>query len=95
MLMLILGLLFARKLVLWPYSSCVMCRDVWRRKPMMDSDDRVVDANWIYLARLMMRHCLSPTPSYFVSSNTIALDSSLTTYGVCRATPIGWGSVPN
>ena len=39
----------------------------------MEDDDRVVDTNWICLARLMMLHCLSPTPPYFVGRNTIAL----------------------
>ena len=56
-LMLMFGLLVARKLVLWPYSSCVVCRDVWRRKPTMEDDERVLEMNWICLVRLMMLHC--------------------------------------
>ena len=71
--MLMFGLLVARKLVLWSYSSCVVCKDVWRRKPAMEDDDIVLETNWIYPARLMMLHCLSPTPPYFVSRNTSAL----------------------
>ena len=64
-LMLMLGSVIARKLVLWPYSSCVVCRDVWRRKPTMEDDERVIDTNWFYLARLVMFHCLSPTSTIF------------------------------
>ena len=71
--MLMVVSLFARKLVMWPYSSCMVCIDVCRRKPTMEDDDRVVDTNWICLARMMMLHCLSPTPTYFVSRNTSAL----------------------
>ena len=52
-LMLMFGLLVARKLVLWSYSSCVVCKDVWRRKPAMEDDDIVLETNWIYPARLM------------------------------------------
>ena len=65
------GSLVARKLVLWPYSSCMVCRDVWRRKPTMEDDERVLETNWTCLARLMMLHCLSPP--LFVGSNTRAL----------------------
>ena len=71
--MLMLGSLVARKLVLWPYSSCVVCRDAWRRKPTMEDDARVLEMNWIFLARLMMLHCLIPSPPYFVGRNTRAL----------------------
>ena len=70
--MLMFGLLVARKLLIWPYSSCVVCRDVWRRKPTMEDDERVLETNWIYLARLMMLHCFSPPP-YFVVANTRSL----------------------
>ena len=71
-LVLMIGSLFARKLVMWPYSNCVVCRHVWRRKPTVDDDNRVVDTSCINLARLMMLRCLRPTPPYFVSRNTSA-----------------------
>ena len=56
-LMLMFGSLVARKLVLWLYLSCVVCRDVWRRKPTMEDDARVLKTNWICPARLVMLHC--------------------------------------
>ena len=37
---------------------------------MMKDDDRLLEMNWICLARLMMLHCWSPIPPYFVSRNT-------------------------
>ena len=39
----------------------------------MKDDDRVLETNWICLVRLIMLHCLSPTPPNFVSRNTRAL----------------------
>ena len=39
----------------------------------MENDDRVFDTYWICVARLMMLHCLSPTPPYFVGTNTSPL----------------------
>ena len=71
--MLVLGLMVARRLVLWPYLSCVVCRDVWRRKLTMEDYDRVLEMDWICLVRLMMLHCLSPTTPNFASRNTSAL----------------------
>ena len=44
-----------------------------------------------WLARLMMLHCVSPNPPYFVGRNTILdLYSSLTTYAICRAMHTGY-----
>ena len=80
--MLMLGSLVARKLVLWPYSSCVVCRDAWRRKPTMEDDARVLEMNWIFLARLMMLHCLRLSPPYFIGRNTKALIEALRCYVV-------------
>ena len=67
------GSLVARKLVLWLYSSCMVCRDVWRRKHTMEDDAKVLERNWICLARLTMLHCVSPIPPNFVGRNTRAL----------------------
>ncbi len=39
----------------------------------MEDDARVLEMNWIFLARLMMLHCLIPSPPYFVGRKTRAL----------------------
>ena len=46
-LVLMAGLSFARKLVLWPYLSYMVCKGIWRSNPTIKYNDNVVDKSWI------------------------------------------------